>query len=156
MHQIIFGIHVQYIDHFSSSTPLTLFALYVTFKGALDKYNIIPQLFSENVGIFIPLEVLAWVMTVYQVLRSRSTSFGRCTGMNISGIFYFSKSTSINTQYSSLWDTLKMMLINKIPHKMKTHWQNQLKIWVLVWFKILYRIRFKKIYVILVQCPFKQ
>ena len=33
--------------------------------------------------------------------------------MNISSIFYFSKSTSINTQYSSLWDTLKMMLFTK-------------------------------------------
>ena len=38
---------------------------------------------------------------------------------------------------------------------MKTHWQNQLKISVLVWFKILYRIRYKKIDVALVQCPFK-
>ena len=33
--------------------------------------------------------------------------------MNISSIFYFSKSTSINTQYSSLWDTLEMMLFTK-------------------------------------------
>ena len=33
--------------------------------------------------------------------------------MNISSIFYFSKSTSINTQYSSLWGTLKMMLFTK-------------------------------------------
>ena len=33
--------------------------------------------------------------------------------MHISSIFYFSKSTSINTQYSSLWDTLKMMLFTK-------------------------------------------
>ena len=41
--------------------------------------------------------------------------------------------------------------VHKIHHKMKTHWQNQLKISVLVWFKILYRIRFKKIDVILVQ-----
>ena len=32
-------------------------------KGALDKYNIIPQLFPKKVGIFIPVEVLAWVMT---------------------------------------------------------------------------------------------
>ena len=55
--------------------------------------------------------------------------------MNISSIFYFSKSTSINTQYSSLWDTGDDT-IHKIPHKMKTHWQNQLKISVLVYFKI--------------------
>ena len=54
--------------------------------------------------------------------------------MNISSIFYCSKSTSINTQYSSLWDTLKMMLFTKYPirsYKRKTHWQNQLKISVL-------------------------
>ena len=42
---------------------------------------------------------------------SRLTYFWR--NMNISSIFYFSKSTSINTQYSSLWDTLKMMLFTK-------------------------------------------
>ena len=32
-------------------------------KGALDKCNIIPNFFPQKVGIFIPLEVLAWVMT---------------------------------------------------------------------------------------------
>ena len=77
-------------------------------KGALDKFNIIPQLFPTKVGIFIPLVVLAWVMTACRVLRSRLTDFWRY--MNISSIFYFSKSTSINTQYSSLWDTLKTKL----------------------------------------------
>ena len=45
--------------------------------------------------------------------------------------------------------------VHKIPHEMKTHRQNQLKISVLVWFIILYRIRYKTIDVILVQCPFK-
>ena len=45
--------------------------------------------------------------------------------------------------------------VHKIPLKMKTHWQNQLKISVLIWFDILYRIRYKKIDVTLVQCPFK-
>ena len=42
-------------------------------KGALDKFNIIPQLFPKKVGIFIPLEVLAWVMTACWVLHSRLT-----------------------------------------------------------------------------------
>ena len=88
-----------------------------TSPGALDKYNIIPQLFPKKVGIFIPLEVLAWVMTACWVLRSRLTYFWR--NMNISSIFYFSKSTSINTQYSSLWDTLKMMLFTKYLIKWK-------------------------------------
>ena len=86
-------------------------------KGALDKFNIIPQLFPKKVGIFIPLEVLAWVMTACQVVRSRLTYFWRY--INIPSVFYFSKSTSINTQYSSLWDTLKMMLFTKYLIKWK-------------------------------------
>ena len=45
--------------------------------------------------------------------------------------------------------------VYKIPHKMKTLWQKQLKISVFVWFTILYRIRYKKIDVILVQCPLR-
>ena len=106
-------------------------------KGALDKFNIIPQLFpKKKVGIFIPLELLAWVMTACRVLRSRLTYFWRY--MNISSIFYFSKSTSINTQYSSLWDTLKMMLFTKY----------------LIKWKLISRIS-KKIDARLVQCPFK-
>ena len=44
--------------------------------------------------------------------------------------------------------------VHKIPHKMNTYWQNQLKISVLVKFIILYGIRYKNIDVILVQCPF--
>ena len=83
----------------------------IKLKVALDKFNIIPQLFPKKVGIFIPLEALAWVMTACRLLRSRLTYFWR--NMNISSIFYFSKSTSINTQYSSLWGTLKMMLFTK-------------------------------------------
>ena len=79
---------------------LNTFLSWFELKGALDKYNIIPQLFPEKVGIFIPLEVLAWVMTACWVSRSRLTYFW--SNMNISGIFYFSESTSINTQYSSL------------------------------------------------------
>ena len=46
--------------------------------------------------------------------------------------------------------------VYKILHKMKTFWQNQLKISESVLFKILYRIRYKKIDVILVQFPFKK
>ena len=44
--------------------------------------------------------------------------------------------------------------VHKIPHKLKTHWQNKLKFSVLVWFAILYRTSYKKIDVRLVQCPF--
>ena len=87
------------------------------FKGALDKFNIIHNFFPKKVGIFIPLEVLAWAKTACQVLRSRLTYFWG--NMNISSIFYFPKSTSINTQYSSLWGTLKMMLFTKYLIKWK-------------------------------------
>ena len=44
--------------------------------------------------------------------------------------------------------------VHKIPHKMKTHWQNQIKISVLVQLKILCRIRYINTDFILVQCPF--
>ena len=56
-------------------------------------------------------------MTTCWVLRSRLIYFWR--NMNISSIFYFSKSTSINTQYSNLWDTLNMMLFTKCLIKWK-------------------------------------
>ena len=83
----------------------------------MDKCNIIPQLFPKKVGIFVPLEALAWVMTAYRVSCSRLTYFWR--HMNISTIFYFSKSTSINTQYSSLLNTLEMMPFTKYLIKWK-------------------------------------
>ena len=44
--------------------------------------------------------------------------------------------------------------VHKIPHKMKMHQQNQLKILVLVKLIIHYGIRYKKIDVKLVHCPF--
>ena len=121
-------------------------------KGALDKYNIIPQLFPKKAGIFIPLEVLTWVMTAYWVLHSRLIYFLR--NMNISSIFYFPKSTSINTQYSSLWDTLKMLLLTKYLIKWKCIGRISWKFWYWFNFKIVYGINIKKIDVILVQCSF--
>ena len=55
---------------------------------------------------------------------------------DVQKLLYFPKLTSINTQYSSLWDTLEIMLFTKYPHKMKTHWQNQLKMsWK--WFNLI-------------------
>ena len=39
-------------------------------KWALTSYHH-PPTFSKNVVIFIPLEVLAWVMTTCRVLRSK-------------------------------------------------------------------------------------
>ena len=90
---------------------------YIDLKGHWTSSTSSPT-FSKKVEIFIPLEVLALVMTACGVLRSRLTYFWGY--MNISSIFYFSKSTSINTQlFSSLWGTLKMMLFTKYLIKWK-------------------------------------
>ena len=109
----------HFISGFACSNETGQKSWYRVLKGALDKYNIIPQPFPKIFEIFIPLEVLARVMTACQVLPSttRLTYFWR--NMNIPCIFYFSKSTSINTQYSSLWDTLEMMLFTKYLLKLK-------------------------------------
>ena len=79
-------------------------------------------------------------MTACWVLCSRLTYFWR--NMNISSIFYFSKSTLINTQNSGLWDTRKMMLFRKCLVKWKGIGRISWKCWYL--FKILDRIRYKK------------
>ena len=123
------------------------------FKGALDKFNIIPNFFPKKSVIFIPLQVLAWVKTACQVLSSRLTYFWR--NMNISSIFYFSKSTSINTQYSSLWGTLEMMLFTKYLIKWKRIGRISWNFRYWFDFKSSIELGYKKIAVILVQCPFK-
>ena len=74
------------------------------FKGALDKYNIIAQLFPKKSWDFYTIRSVDMGNDYMLSL----TYFWR--NMNISSTSYFSKSTSKNTQYSSLWDTLKMML----------------------------------------------
>ena len=77
-----------------------------------------PNFLQNKVCIFISLEVFAWVMTACWVLSSRLTFFWR--NINISVIFlsffYFFRSRLHCTQglqYSSLLDTLKMMLFTK-------------------------------------------
>ena len=122
-------------------------------KGALDKFNIIPNFFQKKVGIFIPLKVMAWVKTTCRVLRSRLTYFWR--NINISSIFYFSKSTSINTQYSSLWGTLKMMLFTKYLIKWKRIGRISWNFRYWFYFKSSIELYIKRLDVILVQCPFK-
>ena len=76
--------------------------------------------------------MLAWVMTACWVFHFTLIYFWR--NINISGIFYFSKSTSRNTQYSSLWHTLQMMLFTKYLIKWKTHSQISWKFWY--WFHL--------------------
>ena len=90
-------------------------------------------------------------MTVYRVLHSRLTCFWR--NLNISSIFYLSKSTSINTQYSTLWDTLKMLLFTKYLIKWKCIGRISWKLQYWFNFKILYRIRYKQIHCRCYTCP---
>ena len=64
--------------------------------------------------------------------------------INISNILYFSKSTSTNAQYSGLWDTLWMMLFTKEHIWKENALAESAEKLVLVYLKILYRIRYKK------------
>ena len=64
--------------------------------------------------------------------------------MNISNIFYYSRALGHSGDGA----------VHKRPHKNKTHWHNQLKSFVSVYFKVFCRIRYKTIDVLLVQCPF--
>ena len=46
--------------------------------------------------------------------------------------------------------------VHKIPHKMKTHWQNQLKFFVLVYLKSSMELGIKRLVLYLSNaCPFK-
>ena len=132
----------------------TCLVIVTMIKRALDKYNIILQLSPKRVEIFILLEVLACVMTACWILHSSLIYFWRNI-MHISSIFYFSKSTSINTQYSSLWDTLNWCCLVFTKYLIK--W----KCFGRISWKFQYRFYSKlsievEIGVILVQCPFKR
>ena len=104
IHFCLYFTHKMTVSQFSRACSHYNVTVRSYIKGALDKDNIIPQLFPKTVGIFIPLEVLAWVMIACWVLHSRLIFFWR--NVNIFSIFYCLKSTLINTEYSSLWNTL--------------------------------------------------
>ena len=93
-------------------------------------------------------------MTACRVLHSRSTYFLR--NIAICSNFYFLKSTSFK-KYTIQWPMghSEDDVVHKRLNKMKMHWQNRLKFLVLVYDKVFFRTRYKKIDVILVQCPFK-
>ena len=73
--------------------------------GILKSYRGIGQVQHHLIGIFISLEVSAWVNQGNDCVPFQIDLFLK--NINIS------KSTSVNTQHSSLWDTLKIMLITK-------------------------------------------
>ena len=90
-------------------------------KGHWTSITSSPNFFPKMLGFLS----IGMGMTTRRDMRSRVTYFWRnmnissrvtyfWRNMNISSIFYFSMSTSINTQlYSSLWGTLKLMLFTK-------------------------------------------
>ena len=92
-------------------------------------------------------------MTACWVLHSRLIYFWR--NRKISSIFYFPKLTSINTQYSSLWDTLKMMLFTKYLIKCKSIGRISWKFRYWFYLKSFMKLDIKKIYIILVKYPLK-
>ena len=118
-------------------------------NGVLDKYNIIPRFFSKKSWDFYSIrEVLALLMTTCWFLPANLTYFWR--NINTSSIFYFSKSTSINTTQWSMGHSGDDVFHRRLQ-KIKTNWQNQLK--SLVYLIVLYRIRHKQIDATLVQYP---
>ena len=99
-------------------------------KGHWTSSTSSPNFFPKKVGIFIPLEVLAWVMTACRVLRSRLNLLLKIYEHFCHFLFFkvdFNKYTIQQPMGQSEDDA-----VNKIPHKMKTHWRNQLKFSALV------------------------
>ena len=133
-----FPIMTTYVYFWSVSDELHVFSVNTMvlhdtseslIKRALDKYNIIPNFFKEKErerASFKPLEVLALVMTACWFFSSSLTYFWR--NSNSSSTFYFSKLTTIDTQYSGLWDTLEMMLFTIYCIKWKCIDRNSWKV----------------------------
>ena len=109
-------------------------------KGHWTSVTSSPILFKK-VGIFIPKEVLAKVMTASLVLHSSSTYFLR--NIAICSNFYFFevdlKKYTIQWPMGHSGDDVNHKRLNK----MKTHWQNRLKFLVLV-YKVFFKTRSKK------------
>ena len=93
-------------------------------KEALE--NIIPNV-SKMSWEFYTIKSVGRVMSACWVLHSKLTYVWR--NMNISSIFYFSKSTLINKQYSSIWDTLKMIQFTKYLIKWRRTGRISRKFW---------------------------
>ena len=91
---------------FSTLAEQHLF-LCVSYSKELWTNNIILRLFSKKIEIFISLDVFQ-DNDPCSVLTSNFTYFWR--NIKFSSSLYFSKLTQMNTLYSNLWDTLKMLL----------------------------------------------
>ena len=97
---------------------------------------------KQEAEIFLLFEVLAHCLWLH------ADSY---RNKNISSIFYISKSTSISTQHSSLWNTLGMMLVTKDLKKWKILAELDKKFGIgLLTLIVLYGIRHIKIIQILV------
>ena len=69
---------------------------FVTVKGALPNFSLIPPIFFKQLEIFTPSEVFTCVLIVCKILSSKSTYFWR--KMNFYASLYLSESTPINTR----------------------------------------------------------
>ena len=88
-------------------------------QGALDKYNNIPIFFPEKVTIFLPLELNVGMGNDYMLsftfwIDLLLKKYEYCLHF-----LFFKVEFNINTQYISLWDTLRMMLFTKYFMKWK-------------------------------------
>ena len=86
-------------------------------KGHWTSVTSSPNFFSKKLRFFYQKMCWHYVMTTCWFWNSNSAYFLR--NIDICSNFYFLKSTSINTQYSGLWDTLEMMLFTKNQIKWK-------------------------------------
>ena len=119
--------------------------LYKDLKGYWTSLTSFPNFF-----LFIPLEVLALLMTAvhaYSCLLVWLTFEEIVIFLAFYSIFF---KINFNKYPTVVYGTAWGWCCRKKPHKVKMHWQNQLKSWTLVSFIVLYRIRHKKIDVILV------
>ena len=106
-------------------------------KGALNKNNTIPDFFFQKSWDFYTIRSVGMAMTACWFLPSSSTYYWR--NVNISSMFYFSKSTLINTKHSGIWYTLGMKLFTKYLIKWICIGRISWKVWY--WFLVYCRIR---------------
>ena len=139
---------INIIDWIMNWYTVFIFFL-LLFKGALDKYDFIPLTFSKKKKkIFIPLQVLAIIMTAYWFLPSSLTYFWR--NVDILQHFLFSKvNFDKYTTPCGVWNTLAMISFTKDLKNKNTLAKSAEKFGI----SYNFRIRHKKIDARLVQCP---
>ena len=131
--QFILSQNHSKISYFFNWCPICILKIYFFLKGALDNFNIIPTFFSPKIEISISPEAYAIMHVKWLHALSFTCNFNSV--MKIWG-FYFQR-PFLKVDFNKY--TIQQLMghseddaVHKIHHKMKTHWQNQLKISVLV------------------------